>query len=195
MDIESQNKWNNIYADATIGSYSISRILTENGHLLPKNGKALEIACGTGSDSIFLAQQGLQTDAWDISDTVVAKLNQHAQQSELSITAETRDINVQPPEDETYDVIVVAHFLERKMAPTLISALKPGGLLFYQTFVKEVTPSYSGPSNPAFRLDNNELLQLFPGMQIVVYREEGLVGDIAKGFRNEAMLVARKYDV
>ena len=195
MDLESQTKWNNIYADATIGSYSVSRILTENEHLLPQNGRALEIACGTGSDSIFLAQRGLQTDAWDISDTVVAKLNQFAEENQLSIIAESRDINVQPPEDETYDVIVIAHFLERKIAPTLISALKPGGLLFYQTFVKEVTPNYSGPSNPAFRLDTNELLQLFPGMQIVVYREEGLIGDISKGFRNEVMLVARKYIV
>jgi len=192
MDIESQNKWNNIYAGAIIGSQEVSRVLAENEHLLPKEGRALEIACGTASDSIFLAQHGLQTDAWDISDAVVAKINSYAVENKLSLSAEVRDINVQPPHDDSYDVIVLAHFLERKIVPALINSLKPGGLIFYQTFVKDVTPSYSGPSNPAFRLEMNELLQLFPGMQLVVYREEALIGDVSKGFRNEAMMIARK---
>jgi len=192
MDIESQNKWNNIYAKAVIGSQEVSRVLVENEHLLPDEGRALEIACGTASDSIFLARHGLQTDAWDISDAVVAKINSYAVENKLPVTAEVRDINVQPPYDDTYDVIVLAHFLERKIVPALMNSLKPGGLIFYQTFVKDVTASYSGPSNPAFRLGMNELLQLFSGMQVVVYREEALIGDVSKGFRNEAMMIARK---
>jgi len=192
MDLESQKKWNNIYADAVIGTQGVSRVLLENEHLLPTEGRALEIACGTASDSIFLANRGLQTDAWDISDSVVAKINEYAQDKSVSVTAESRDINIDPPQDDSYDVITIAHFLERKIVPALISALKPGGLIFYQTFVKDVTPTYSGPSNPAFRLDDNELLLLFSGLQVVVYREEGLLGDISQGFRNEALLVARK---
>ncbi len=194
MDLESQNKWNNIYAEAVIGSEGVSRVLVENEHLLPKEGRALEIACGTASDSIFLAKHGLQTDAWDISDAVVAKINSYANKNKLPVNAQARDINVQPPKDDTYDVIVLAHFLERKIVPALINSIKPGGLIFYQTFVKDVTASYSGPSNPSFRLDMNELLQLFSGMQVVVYREEVLIGDVSKGFRNEAMMIARKQE-
>jgi len=192
MDQKSQNKWNDIYDQAEIGAQNVTRVIKENAHLLPTQGRALDVACGTGSDAIFLASSGLQSDAWDISDKVVEKINQYAEQQQLNLNAEARDINVNPPEDNTYDVIVLAHFLERGLVPALISALKPGGLIFYQTFLKEVTPSYSGPSNPGFRLAPNELLQLFGELQILVYREEALVGDITKGFRNEAMLIARK---
>jgi len=41
-------------------------------------------------------------------------------------------------------------------------------------------------------LAENELLHLFADLQIVVYREEGKIGDISQGFRNEALLIARK---
>jgi hypothetical protein len=77
--------------------------------------------------------------------------------------------------------------------PALIQALKPGGLIFYQTFTRQRV-SDRGPQCAEFRLAEQELLQLFSGLQILFYREEGCVGDVQKGFRDEAMLVARKRD-
>jgi len=192
MDKQAQNKWNNIYAEVGIGQHSNSKVIEENCHLLPSQGRALDLACGTGSDAVFLAKHGLSVDAWDISDTVIEKLSLYALDNGLPISAEARDINVQPPGKNLYDVIAVAHYLERDLMPVLIQSLKPGGLIFYQTFSKVVTPSYSGPKNPAFRLDENELLDLFSDLQIVVYREEGLLGDIQHGFRNEVMFVGQK---
>lgn len=193
MDEKAQNKWNNIYSDADISNKRVSFGLKENSHLLPKTGRALDLACGTGGDAIFLAEKGLNVDAWDISDAVVEKINAFARQHNLSIKAEARDINAKPPISEIYDVISVAHYLERSLAPLLIDALKPGGLIVYQTFTREVTADYSGPSNPNFRLAENELLQLFSGLRVVVYREESLLGDINAGFRNEALLIAQKW--
>jgi len=52
--------------------------------------------------------------------------------------------------------------------------------------------SPAGPSNDVFRLADNELLRLFGALDVLVYREEGLVGDLETGFRDEAMIVARK---
>lgn len=46
--------------------------------------------------------------------------------------------------------------------------------------------------NPAYRLATQELLRLFHPLRILVYREEGRVGDTTCGLRNEAMLVAQK---
>ncbi|MDH5257262.1 MAG: methyltransferase domain-containing protein [Gammaproteobacteria bacterium] len=192
MDLKAKSKWNSIYSDAEIKNQNVSKGLLENSHLLPASGRGLDLACGTGGDAIFLASKGFDVDAWDISDTVTEKLNYYAAENKLSINAEARDINLNPPSNASYDVITVAHFLERSLAPVLIAALKPGGLLFYQTFTREVTLSYSGPSNPDFRLGENELLSLFNGLKIIVYREEGLLGDIKAGFRNEALLIAQK---
>jgi 2-polyprenyl-3-methyl-5-hydroxy-6-metoxy-1,4-benzoquinol methylase len=192
VDLEARRKWNAIYAATPVGERAASRVLTENAHLLPTAGRALEVACGTGSDSIFLARHGLRTDAWDISDTIVARLNGYASAHGLALRAAARDVTCQPPGEGIYDVVFVAHFLERSIAQALMRALRPGGLLIYQTFTREATAACCGPSNPAFRLDANELLRLFSGLQAVVYREESLIGDTSRGFRNEAMLIARR---
>jgi hypothetical protein len=49
-----------------------------------------------------------------------------------------------------------------------------------------------GPSNPAFYLADNELLELFRSLKLRVYREENRLGDLHKGSRDIAMLVAER---
>jgi hypothetical protein len=88
-------------------------------------------------------------------------------------------------------VIVVSHFLDRSLAPAIIAALRPGGLLFYQTFSR-VAVTDRGPEDPAFRLAENELLELFKPLKVRIYREEGRLGDTSQGWRDIAMLVAEK---
>ena len=63
--------------------------------------------------------------------------------------------------------------------------------MFYQTFIQD-KPADLGPNNPDYLLAENELLQLFSGIRILVYREEGQVGHVTQGFRGEAMLVGQK---
>ena len=109
----------------------------------------------------------------------------------VTIQAEVRDVAAKPPESGGFDVILVSYFLERKLASALIDALRPGGLLFYQTFTR-ATVADCGPSNPEFRLADNELLELFRPLRVRVYREEGRAGDLNCGWRDLAMLVAEK---
>ena len=96
-----------------------------------------------------------------------------------------------PPLPNSYDLIVVTHFLDRSLAPLLMDALRPNGLLFYQTFTRTCVRE-GGPTNPGFRLADNELLSLFSPLHLIVYREEGRIGDLEKGFRNEALFVGKK---
>ena len=98
---------------------------------------------------------------------------------------------VHPPDPDSFDVICVGHFLERSLCPKIAAALRPGGLLFYQTFTEERVDD-GGPGNPAFRLGCNELLRLFPDLVVRLYREEGRVGDMTRGFRNRAQLIAQR---
>jgi 2-polyprenyl-3-methyl-5-hydroxy-6-metoxy-1,4-benzoquinol methylase len=188
--MSSKEKWNERYRQAT-GERQAARVLIENLHLLPDHGHALDLACGTGGNAILLAQQGLQVDAWDIADVAIAALQNEALERQLSIQAEVRDVEANPPAPETFDVIVVSYFLERDIIPDLVRALKPGGLMYYQTFIRQRV-SDRGPQRAEFRLADQELLRLFSGLEILFYREEGCVGDVQKGFRDEAMLVGRK---
>lgn len=95
------------------------------------------------------------------------------------------------PGPGSFDLILVSYFLERALAPAIIQALRPGGLLFFETFCVDAV-SDSGPSNPAFRLGRNELLALFRPLEVVFYREEGRIGETRLGVRDIAQLVARK---
>lgn len=168
-----------------------AEVLAENSHLLPAAGNALDIACGAGNNALFLAARGLRTTAWDISPVAIAKLLEFSSRLKLTIDAQTRDVEAQPPDAETFDVITVSRFLVRDLSPALITALRPGGVIFYQTFTA-VKIDRSGPDNPDFLLAENELLALFSGLVIRVYREEGRLGNLQLGFRNSALLVAQK---
>ena len=190
MDI--REKWNERYRAAS-SEPQASQVLRENLHLIPDNGRALDLACGSGGNAILLAQQGLKVDAWDIADVAIAALREMAFRRQLSIQARVRDVEADPPEPGTFDVISVSYFLDRGLVPALIQTLNPGGLIYYQTFSRQCV-SGRGPKRAEFRLADQELLRLFSGLQVLFYREEGRVGEVQKGFRDEVMYIGRKPD-
>lgn len=186
-----QQKWDQIYQKRDATEPEPAEVLRQNQHLLPASGCALDLACGLGANSLLMAEAGLDVASWDISPVAINSLLGAAQQQGLSIDAEVVDVMIRQPEAESVDVLVVTHFLVREMAPVLVAALKPGGLLFYQTYCREKV-SQQGPSNPDYLLEDNELLQMFGGLKVRVYREESVLGDHNQGWRNQAMLVAQK---
>ncbi len=191
MDAE---RWDQRYREGG-GGTGPARVLEENPHLLPLRGRALDLACGPGANSLFLASRGLDVHAWDFSPVAIERLRAAALDRGLSVTTEVRDVLSRPPEPQSFDVIVVSRFLERSLVSSLTEALRPGGVIFYQTFLLEAIDKTVGPKNRCFRLGKNELLGLFSSLYLLYYREEGRVGDVSQGFRNEAMLVAEKASV
>lgn len=191
MSDPTREKWDRIYSQTREQAVPAMAVVRENLHLLPESGLGLELACGLAANSFALAEAGLRMEAWDISPVAIEQLNQRAAQLGLPVKGEARDVVKQPPARHHYDLVVVSHFLDRSIIPAIKECLKPGGLLFYQTFT-QTRVSEGGPSNMDFRLADNELLQLFKGLKVLVYREEGRQGDTSRGFRNEAMLVAKK---
>ncbi len=189
MSEDDRVKWDRIHAR---GSWPApAKVLTDYRHLLPHRGGALDLACGLGSNALLLAECGLTVEAWDISPVAIARLGQRARALGLDLKAQACDVTSKAWPQGVFDVIVVSRFLERRLCPVIQQALKPGGLLFYQTFVRDKVTEM-GPSNPDFLLAENELLDLFQGLVIRVYREEGRRGDIRQGWRNEVCLVGEK---
>lgn len=186
-------KWDRRYqAQAQpVGLGAAATVLQAYRHLLPGAGRALDLASGLGANAVLLAAQGLAVEAWDLSPVAIGRLRAQAQGLGLTLTAEVRDVVANPPAPASFDVIVVSRFLERDLCPAIAAALRPGGLLFYQTFIQDKANDI-GPSNPAFLLAPNELLRLFPSLRILAYHEEGVVGDVSQGLRDEAMLVAQR---
>lgn len=191
MSHPDAEKWDAIYRAGGHQRRQPARVLKEFAHLLPAGGKALEPACGNGANAMFLARHGLETWAWDISQEAIHNLDEEAKRAGLQIHVRVCDVVTDVPPANSFDVIVVSYFLERQLIPHLISALNPAGLLFYQTFIRERVDD-TGPANDNYRLAGNELLQLCHELHIVLYHEEGLVGNTQCGFRNEAMLIGQR---
>jgi SAM-dependent methyltransferase len=125
---------------------------------LPANGTALDLACGVAANGLLMARQGLVVQLWDISDTALELQAGWFSQQGLEVVTERRDCERRPPGPASFDVICVAHFLHRPLCEALAAALKPGGLMFYQTFTANCS---NGPTNPAFLLQPGELPALF----------------------------------
>jgi tellurite methyltransferase len=184
------DKWNRIYLTKSAVPKA-ALVLEQNKHLLPVKGEALDLACGQGGNALLLAQAGLNVQAWDVSDVAIDQLKNLASTQGLAIDASVRDVVFTPPAANSFDVIVVSFFLDRALCAVLAAAIKPGGLIIYQTYCRNKV-SEGGPRNPEYLLEDNELLFLFPNMKVRLYREEDCLGDVALGYRNQAYLVAEK---
>lgn len=190
--LENRNeKWDQRYS-AVNGVGEPARVLADFPHLLPSDGVVLDLACGLGANALFLAQQGLVVHAWDTSQVALEKLQSIAAHQRLKIHTQQRNCEKHPPESESLDVLVVSQFLYRPILKSLAESLRPGGLLYYETHTIERPDHLNGPSNPDYLLRSGELLDVFSQFCVHAYREDGLTGDVQKGYRGKASIVARK---
>jgi len=183
-------KWDQVYQSETI-KREPAAVLADNLFLLPLTGSALDLASGLGANACLLAKQGLTTQAWDISAVAMTKLQQKADAHAIPIKTFTKDITPSCFVSACFDVIVVSRFLDRSICNAIMESLKPNGLLFYQTYTQQKI-SESGPKNSRFLLAENELLQLFPTLKLVYYRENTDLGMTQHGLRNEAQFIGQK---
>jgi SAM-dependent methyltransferase len=190
VNMSQKDRWNERYRNSDSPPQA-ARVLRENLHLLAGSGRALDLACGRGGNALLLAECGYQVDAWDISDVAVHSLQAHAKEHQFTIFPQIMDTNDLPVLNNIYDVIIISYFLQRDLFPWFNDALKPGGLLFYQTFT-QTKVSTRGPENSDFRLADQELIKQLSFLQLLVYREEGAQGNTDEGFRDEVMYIGRK---
>lgn len=115
-----------------------ARWLLEHEHLLPREGDALDVACGFGRHALWLAARGLRTLAIDGDADAIRFVREESLRRGLPVTAVQMDLEaglVKLAED-AYDVVVAVHYLHRPLFPLLKASLRQGGLLVYETFTR-----------------------------------------------------------
>lgn len=171
-----RKKWDARYLKHQ-GSSDPSPILTKYWPLASV-GNALDIACGNGRNSIFLAEKGFTVDAVDISTVATDRLKAKSPNIKVICTdLDTWDI---PP--HRYDLITNIRFLERRLFPLIQGGLKPGGVLIFESFLDGETDLYC--------LKQNELLKAFQPLRVVYYEEQKI--EDSRRFDQTASLVAIK---
>ena len=158
-------------SDAQHGLAPAAWLVAHRG-LLPLSGMALDVACGRGRHALWLAQHGFETTAIDREPEVVAALDARARAEGLPLTAMAMDLEAGAAAlgEAAYDVVVVVHYLHRPLFPALLAALRPGGVLVYETFTR-AQAARGRPTNPAFLLESGELGRLVAGLEILDARE------------------------
>lgn len=158
-------KWNQKHREIEAKNVGPSETLLEYHQLAPGK-RALDIACGLGRHSKFLASQDYSVDAVDISDYAIGKLS-----GMLGIEATQIDIDGYTPPPNTYDLICNFFFLERRLFGPIVEALTPGGILIFETFAKH--PDHELPENTQVDhyLCQGELKEAFKSLRTLHYDE------------------------
>jgi len=174
-----------------------SRFLLQHVHRLPK-GRALDVACGKGRHALYLANLGFDVEAIDRDAEALFHLASIAKQRNLTnLTTQcvdlerTTDDRPEFPADR-YDVIVVCFYLHRPLFPWLVDALKPNGILLYETFTIDNYRRHRHPRRWEFCLAHNELLRLTSALQVLSYDEGEHATDSGMDTVFTAQLLARK---
>lgn len=165
-----------------------SRVLTEHRHLLP-TGPALEVACGDGRNSLWLARQGFAVDAIDASSAGLARLADTARRERLAVQPILADLQDLPLAVERYAVVVNIRYLQRSLFGALRRAVRPGGVIVFETFLREQA-RLGHPRNPAFLLEPGELRARFAGFEPLIDEEGWLETESGPAFLGR--LVARR---
>jgi tellurite methyltransferase len=146
--------------------------LLQSARFLPRSGEALDLACGRGRHSLLLAVAGLSVLAVDRDASAIAALQTWGERLGLSLRGQVSDVEspgFELPED-AFAVIVVFRFLHRPLLPRLVRALAPGGVIVYETYVRDDAHP-SGVSNPEFLLERGELREAFASLEILAHQE------------------------
>ena len=145
--------------------------LKKHIRLLSK-GKALDIAAGEGRNAVFLAQQGFDVDAVDISEEGLKKAQKLAREKGVKINTSLIDLDQYPIGKEQYDLTANFYYLKRRLIPRIKKGLKKGGKVIFETYLLEHrTLGTGGPKQAKYFLKPNELLRLFKDFRILFYRE------------------------
>ena len=147
--------------------------------------KALDIACGEGRNSLFLARHGFAVTGLDISMEGIAKAERWAKETGLAVSFHCLDL-AGYEFTGTFDLIINFNFLLRDLIPKMVAALSHGGLIVFDTILD--TPSLEGSHNREFLLKPGELRMIFSRYPGKVLRDE----ELPSGPLPTARLIYRK---
>jgi SAM-dependent methyltransferase len=135
-------------------------------------GRILDLAAGAGRHSLLARQLGFEVVAADRETSDLS--------ARFAGDPACRIITIDLEADAIwrlgggFDGIIVTNYLHRPLFPDLATALAPGGVLIYETFLQG-NERFGKPTNPAFLLQRDELLDAFRGRLAILAFEQGVV--------------------
>jgi len=150
-------------------------------------GKALDLACGTGRNALWLAEHGWNVTAVDGSPVAMDILRNRV--SERGVMVNMRVANLEKfeylIEPSSWNLVIICYYLQRDLFEPAKQGVVPGGILISIVHITE-----PGEEPTGHRLRPGELEAYFQGWEILHHRE-GRPNDAAHQ-RSVAEIVARR---
>src|SRR5947207_5733283 len=161
MSRADRERWEKKYAAGNPNpAFAPDPLLVQYAHLLPRQGLALDVACGVGQNAVFLAERGLEVVAVDVSLAALRYCRAAIADKHLPLHLVAADVDQLSFPRDVFALIVVFRFFDRTSIPALKQALAPGGLVIQQTF--NVNRLRTAPQmNRNYLLQPEELRELF----------------------------------
>ena len=183
-DIECQLRFYCLPQDYFTKKYQLSpthsEILAATPYL--QGGRALDVGCGQGRNTLYLSQHGFEVDAWDVNENSLQTLRQIIQAEQIdNIQVQQRDLNADPSITGRYDFIcctVVMMFLQAKTVKPLIAQMQQATNINGFNLIVCAMDTDDLPAQPdfPFAFKQGELSALYEGWNIVKYNEN--VGEL-----------------
>ena len=148
--------------------------LRSKAPLLPAGGSVLCVADGEGRNSVWLAEQGLKVQAFDISEVGVAKARLLASEAGVSVDYTVADCEQYDWAAQSHDGVVAVFIqfadpeLRERLFANMVRALKPGGVLILQGYTPRQLEYKTGGPGQLSHLYTAELLhEAFKDLRIV----------------------------
>jgi SAM-dependent methyltransferase len=161
-----RRRWNKKHRDGGAPTHP-DPFLIRFGRLAPGK-RALDIAAGSGRNSLWLADQGFVVDALDISEVGLGMFGA----SNERIRRVCVDLDGYDIRPAAYDLIVNSRFLCRRLFPGIIIGLRPRGCLVFQSYLDVADGLSDSITDRDHLLKPNELLRAFSSLHIIHYEEQ-----------------------
>ncbi|MDH3641327.1 MAG: methyltransferase domain-containing protein [Gammaproteobacteria bacterium] len=165
MSKADREKWDRRYAQGAFAERSHPNAFLEQWVPDLPLGRALDIACGAGRNSLFLAAAGYTVDALDISAEALARAAASAEHRGLQINWIERDLDSGLPDAGLFDLIIMLRYVNLPLLCTLGDRLNPGGHLVVEEHLA-TDADVIGPRSSRFRVEPGDLASAADGLRV-----------------------------
>ena len=138
-----------------------------------QGGKALDVACGLGGNSLFLGRLDYEVLAVDLSEVAINHVREQAAHHGLRVNAlnsDLTDIESLALKAESFDLVLKTYYLDRTLFPFVKELVKKNGMFFMETFYHSPLAVEERVSSQ-YKLNSNELLAEFSDWKILFFEE------------------------
>lgn len=192
MSAEDREKWDQRYREGAYASRNYPSEFLRNRAELLNIGRAMDLACGLGRNSIYLAELGFEVDAIDVSLVGLEIAREKAKERRLLIHWLNEDlVNDWTIPTQQYDLILMFRFVSSEVLLKLPQLLAQGGALIIEEHLQWPQGNVVGPSGNRFRVKPGELMEGCRELD-VLFHYEGLVEEPDGSMAALAQIHAKK---